>query len=140
MPRHFVGNCKIKVIKLANIKVKLQMWDIVEHSAFRNYPRNEFRNMHGFILVYDCCDRESFEKCQDWIREMERFCSGKEKILIIGNKCDKQCKKVVLEEEGKELAKGIQALFAETSTLQSINVEWVVAALINDILHGFLKK
>ena len=73
MPRHFVGNCKIKVIKLANIKVKLQMWDIVEHSAFRNYPRNEFRNMHGFILVYDCCDRESFEKCQDWIREMERF-------------------------------------------------------------------
>ena len=54
--------------------------------------------------------------------------------MIIGKKCDKQCKKVVLEEEGKELAKGIQALFAETSTLQSINVEWVVAALINHIL------
>src|SRR3990167_186868 len=140
MPRRLVGDCRIKVIKLASIRVKVQMLDIVEYSTFRNYPRNEFRSMHGFILVYDCCDRESFEKCQDWIREIERFCRGNEKILIIGNKCDRQSMKVVLEEEGKELAKGIQALFAETSTLQSINVEWVVAALINDILHGLEEK
>ena len=140
LPRHLVGDFRIKVIKLASIKVKLQMWDIVEYSTFRYNSRNEFRRMHGFILVYDCCDRKSFEQCQDWIRDIERYSSGNEKILIIGNKCDKQCKKVVLEEEGKELAKGIQALFAETSTLQSINVEWVVAALINDILHGLEEK
>ena len=47
----------------------------------------------GIVLVYDITRRETFEHLENWIREVEQYCTGgleRVKMILIGNKVDLQ--------------------------------------------------
>ena len=70
----------------------------------------------GFLLVYAVNDKESFEcleKRRDRILKLKK--GQKCPIVLVGNKCDLERERVVLESEAKELARQWGAGYIETS-------------------------
>lgn len=47
-------------------KVKLQIWDTAGQERFHNVTRTYFRGAAAVLLVYDICDRESFDWLVKW--------------------------------------------------------------------------
>ena len=48
-----------------------------------------FRGGQGAILVYDVTSRESFQKIEDWLTELETYSTNPDiKKILVGNKCD----------------------------------------------------
>ena len=41
-------------------------------------------------MVYDVTSRESFQKIEDWLNELETYATNHDiKKILVGNKCDK---------------------------------------------------
>ena len=54
-------------------------------------------------------------------------------VVICGNKCDLEEKRVVSKTEGEELAQRLNAKFYETSAMANINIEESFATLVKDM-------
>mmetsp|Transcript_6375 Transcript_6375/g.8279 ORF Transcript_6375/g.8279 Transcript_6375/m.8279 type:complete len:97 (+) Transcript_6375:234-524(+) len=82
-----------------------------------------YRGTHGVVLVYDITDRESFNKVQFWMNEIEKNASDNITIVLVGAKVDLEAQRQVAIEEGEQLAKQLNVSFIETSAKDAINVQ-----------------
>ncbi|EAL73044.1 Rab GTPase [Dictyostelium discoideum AX4] len=69
---------------------KIQIWDVNSCDRFRLLTHSYYKGAHGFMLLYDCTNQESFNNLQFWINEIINKSpnSNNSTIVIIGNKCD----------------------------------------------------
>merc|ERR1712013_848131 len=76
---------------------------------FRTLTPSYYRGAQGAILVYDISSRESFQKVEDWLNELETYSTNHDLIkMLVGNKCDKEAERRVTKEEGLKCAEGSQ--------------------------------
>ena len=70
---------------------------------FRTITSSYYRGAHGFIIVYDATDIESFNNVTRWMQEIEHYANASTNytIMLIANKCDLHTKKVVSVAEGQ---------------------------------------
>jgi GTPase SAR1 family protein len=47
-----------------------------------------YKNAIGACVVFDVTSRESFEKCQQWVKELNEKAGADIRIVIVGNKID----------------------------------------------------
>ena len=92
----------IVLIKVNEIVIKFQIWDMSGEENYRPSLLNLYRNANLGFLVYSVSSRESFNNLEDWIDKLRRKAPST-KIILIGNKCDEKEKREVSYEEGKEL-------------------------------------
>ena len=74
-----------------------------------------YKETDGVILVYDISKKETFEKIETWLMDVQKsnfFFS----LLLIGNKNELEKEREVSYEEGKQLASQYGMMFYETST------------------------
>jgi GTPase SAR1 family protein len=50
--------------------IKLQLWDTAGTENFRSVTRSFYRNANAILLMYNICDRASFENCRMWLEEL----------------------------------------------------------------------
>lgn len=103
--------------------VKLTLWDTAGQERFRAIASSYYRGSHGVIVVYDITDRESFEHARGWMQEIDKYAKEGAARLLVGSKCDLTSKRVVSEDEGRELAEYLGVNFLETSAQNAHNVE-----------------
>jgi len=107
---------KVKVIDNHGNRVKLAIWDTAGQERFRTLTPSYYRGAQGAILVYDISSRESFQKVEDWLNELETYSTNHDLIkMLVGNKCDKEADRVVTKEEGLKCARKYQMMFIEAS-------------------------
>ena len=76
------------------------------------------------MLVYDITNENSFLAIKDyWSNEIKNNCSENVIIAIVANKNDEYLKQTVPTEDGKELAKKLNAIFINTSAKSGIGIE-----------------
>ena len=131
---------KIKNIHLDKSMIKLQIWDTAGQERFRTLTSSYYRGAHGIIIVYDVCDRDSFENVRQWMTEIERFASEQVNKLLVGNKCDLDELRKVTFQEGAELAKHFDIPFLETSAKNSVNVEETFSTMTREIMCRCTKQ
>ena len=101
------------------------------------------RFSEGYLCVYSITDRMSFEAIASFRESIIRqndllnkdhfgVAALKVPIIIVGNKLDLDSKRVVTQQEGKELAASFGCLWMETSAMQGIRVE--------DAFHELLRE
>jgi GTPase KRas protein len=102
-----------------------------EYSAMRE---QYMRSGEGFILVYAINYRPSFEEIHAFYQQILRVkdCDSIP-MTLVGNKCDLENEREVSTNEGKELAKKMNAKFVEASARYRINVEEVYYSLVRSI-------
>jgi len=147
-------DCKIKKIKIDNKVINVLIWDTAGQERFRNITSHYFNNADGILLVYDISNRESFEKLNYWLNEInQKIDKNKINLILVGNKRDIinlnnnkteneedninniKCKREISYEEGEKMAESCNINFIETSALNSYNIEKCFDILINEIIN-----
>jgi small GTP-binding protein len=123
-----------RVLSVDNNNVQLDILDTAGQDDFAPMRTSYMRQGKGFIIVYAIDDRASFEEVEVFHRDLVRTkgTSGVP-IVICGNKCDLEDKRVVSKTEGEEFAEKVGATFFETSALANINIENAFKALVKEV-------
>merc|ERR1712181_124796 len=105
---------KVKVIDNNGNKVKLAIWDTAGQERFRTLTPSYYRGAQGAILVYDISSRESFQKVEDWLNELETYSTNHDLIkMLVGNKCDKEADKRGGFEVRQEISDDVHRSFSK---------------------------
>lgn len=125
---------KTKTIEIDGSDIDMQIWETCsrEQSQVINYPY--YRKTHGFILLYDTTNRESFFNLRGLLLGIIEHCQIVPCKIVIGSKSDLESRKIVSFEEGKALADEIGAKFIEVSALSSVNIDLAFESMARDIL------
>jgi small GTP-binding protein len=118
-------------------EVSAQIWDLGGQESFRSLRKLYLEGANGALVIYDCTNRNSFEKLYDWIQDF-KDARGDEPLLLIGNKNDLIDNIKVKDSEALELAKSFNMEFISTSAKTGTNVEEAFLRVIKTILDKSL--
>jgi GTPase KRas protein len=85
----------------------------------------------GYLFVFSITDRPSFEATRKQIDETKDYSNLP--ILLVGNKCDLEHRRVVPAREGAELAESVGCQYLETSAKEGINVDACFFELVREV-------
>jgi small GTP-binding protein len=126
-----------RVLAVDNENIQLDILDTAGQDDFIPMRTLYMRQGKGFIIVYAIDDRASFEEVEVFHRDLTRTKgTNNVPVVICGNKCDLEDKRVVSKAEGDELASKLNATFFETSALANINIENAFKALVKETRKG----
>ena len=122
----FAPKFKNKVLNYPeyNKSISFDIWDTAGQEAYRSITKNFYVNAAIGIMVYDIRNRESFENIKNyWSKQLKD--SGVQNIVlaIAGNKCDIFNEEEVRENEAREYAESIGAVFQLTSCKENIGID-----------------
>ncbi|KAH0791348.1 small rab-related GTPase [Histomonas meleagridis] len=123
----------IKMIKIGGQSIKVQVWDTAGQEIFRSITRSYYRDSACAIIVYDITDATSFNKVEEWIRDVRNLAPPDCLIVLFGNKLDLASQRAVPTSQGQELADRNGIMFFETSALTGENVENAFNECINTV-------
>ncbi|KAH0788474.1 Ras-related protein Rab-2A [Histomonas meleagridis] len=126
----------IKIVKIEDKNIKVQIWDTAGQEVFRSITRSYYRDSVCAIIVYDITDNSSFEKVEDWIKDVCILAPEDCIIALFGNKTDIEAQRTVPTSQGQELADRHGIMFFETSALNGDNVE----NAFNECIHAVYTK
>ena len=129
-----------QILNINNIRLKLQLWDTAGQERFNTLTAGYFRNSHGIFVVYDICDRKSFDNVNKWINQIKLRAPKTVKVILVGNKCDLEEERNVSVEEGKALATENGLFFAEVSAFSGQGVKETFDVLGGHILKDYTEK
>lgn len=113
--------------------IKLQIWDTAGQERFRTITKTYYKGAHGIILTYDVTDDNSFKNIRNWVKQIEQNAQNNVRKVLVGNKCDRDDRKVGFE-EGNKLANEFHMKFFETSAKTNYNVNETFTFLTREIL------
>ncbi|MHA1626675.1 MAG: GTP-binding protein [Candidatus Asgardarchaeia archaeon] len=129
----------IKVIKVNDSYLKLQIWDTGGQERFSHVRPLYYRGASGGLVCFDITNRTSFENVGKWIKEAKRY-AGDIPFVLVGTKYDLNYQRKVNREEAMALAESYGIPFYETSAKTGYNVDAVFEELARMILHREFKK
>lgn len=113
-----------KTIMVDGINIKVQVWDTAGQEKYRTMVQSYYKSAMGIILVYDISNEESFERVQDWMRQIKVHAEEDVKIVLCGNKADLQEEERQVEQDrGAQQAADFGLPFFETSAQSGQNIE-----------------
>ena len=109
-----------KEIKIDESKsLILDIWDTAGLEKYRSLAKIFFRDSMAVILVYDPTDEKSFKELKEfWYSQVKDL---NQVLAVVANKCDLDEKKIK-DEEGKQFAESISAIFASVSAKDNIGL------------------
>lgn len=131
--------------------VKFEIWDTAGQERFAALAPMYYRNAGAAVVVYDVAKAGSFVKARQWVNELKSQGKGTMIIALVGNKVDlinsseeadedadedgdeETVRRMVSEDEGKQLANDEGLLFFETSAKTGLNVREVFMAIAQKI-------
>jgi small GTP-binding protein len=111
-----------QTVQIDDTTVKFEIWDTAGQERYHSLAPMYYRGAQAAIVVYDITNKETFQKAQTWIKELQRQASPNIVIALAGNKLDLASKRAVSYEEAKAYADECSLLFMETSAKTAANV------------------
>lgn len=104
--------------------IKFEIWDTAGQEKYRALTRIFYKDAAAAILVYDITRKESFEEIKNyWYGQIIDYAPKEIVIGIAANKSDLFDREQVTEEEAREYAKSIGAIFRLTSAMTAGGIE-----------------
>jgi len=120
-----------RFVVVNGVPVKLQIWDVAGQDLMTN-PRicmPVLQNVDASILIYDVCERQSFDSVGRWLRLLEAQVGSDVPVILVGNKSDAPGR-VVSVDEGRVRGETIRLPFAETSAKKLGDASYLLDALL----------
>ena len=114
-----------KNIQIGERFFKAQIWDTSGQEVFQSITRVYYRGAHVILLVYDVTNERSYVHVKKWfdhIRSVWRD-DYSPTVILVGNKTDLGCHRVISTEEGEAFAWRHDMMFCETSAKTGEGVE-----------------
>lgn len=134
-------NYKLKQLDIEGNPIKLQIWDTSGEEKFKSIAKNFYRNANGVLLVYDICNRKSFDEVEEWISQIKDNADNDDIVLVLcGNKIDLENNRTVTKEEGQQLAKNNGISFFECSAKNGVNINEIFLEMSKIIYYKMKKR
>ena len=128
---------KTKYIKVKDASVKVLLWDTAGQEKFRNIARQYYKGANGVLLIYDVCDRKTYERIGFWMDELKQNNEIEQLyIILVGNKIDLEEKRVVTREEAEKYAEDNNINYIEVSAKTGEGI----LDLFNEVTKGTMDK
>ncbi|KAL3873283.1 hypothetical protein ACJMK2_036419 [Sinanodonta woodiana] len=131
---------KMKTLCLDGQTVKVQIWDTAGQERFEAITKQFYRRAQGIMLVYDICNRRSFEALPKWLSYIHECCKNSVMLVLIGNKSDQQDKRQVPYLEAQKFADENNIEFFEASAKMKNNLEKPFLDICRNILKNSQPK
>lgn len=125
---------KMKTMSLDGQVVKVQIWDTAGQERFEAITKQFYRRAQGILLVFDICNRKSYESIPKWLQYVKQFCKEDIIIFMIGNKSDKADMRQVPFIEAQTFADDNNINFFEVSAKNRNNVDKPFLDMCREIL------
>lgn len=116
-------NCLDKLFNFNGEKVKIKFFDTAGQERYDSLSSTVLRKADGAIFVYSITSRESFDKINFWITELQNKGKNSKVLMLIGNKIDLEDERKVSFQEGETKANEIGCPFMETSAKTGENIK-----------------
>ena len=120
--------------------VKLQIWDTAGQESFSAIIRSYYRGVAGVIMVYDICNRNSFNKLTFWLNELNnnKDINHPIPVILVGHKLDRTIRRVS-RKEGEDFANKNGLSYIEASAKTGYNIEEIFQTISQLILNNIEK-
>ena len=71
---------------ILHIPVRVHLWDLSGASEFFDVRNELYSGTDAIFLVFDVTNTSSFEALDQWLREVQRFTTGRPEVFVVGNK------------------------------------------------------
>ena len=127
---------KTKIIKLKNKKTySVLFYDTAGQEKYRSISLNVIKNAQGVILMYDITNKKSFESITRWMESIREIKGNYFPIILLGNKCELEEKRVVSKNDAEQLAQKYGIELFEVSNKAGINVDEAGLCMINKVVE-----
>ena len=118
-----------------NKAIKFDIWDTAGQEKFRALAKIFYKDAKVICLVYDITSHKTFEALKEfWYEQQTKLnVDGDPIYAVVANKNDLYESQQVTEEEAKEFAKSINAIYQSTSAKSNSGIE----TLFNNIGHRY---
>ena len=129
--------------------IKFEIWDTAGQEKYRSLTKIFYKDAGIAILVYDITRQDSFDEIKSYWYSQIKDCAPKNIIIgIAANKCDLYDVEQVSEDEARNFASDIGAVFKLTSANTNIGIDELFKGLgcrvfdpnYSDDSVGYLKK
>ena len=104
--------------------IKFEIWDTAGQEKYRALTKIFYKDAGVAILVYDITRKESFDEIKEyWYNQIKEFAPKNIVIGIAANKCDLYDNEQVSEDEARNFANEIGAVFKLTSASTNQGIE-----------------
>ena len=115
--------------------LKVEIWDTAGQEEYRSLTKIFYKDATAAILVYDITRKKSFDEIKNYWYKQLLDCAPSDIVVgLAGNKADLFDREQVSEEEAKEFAKEIKAIFRPTSAMTAIGIDELFSAVGKKIL------
>jgi GTPase KRas len=112
----------------------LEILDTAGQEEYKALRDQYMRTGDGFVMVYSCIDRKTFEEINEFYEQILRVKDADAvPMVLVGNKCDLESERVIPTDEGKNYAKQLNIAFMETSAKMRKNVDEAFYELVREI-------
>ena len=132
-------NSLLKTMTIDKYNIKFDIWDTAGMEKFRSLNAQFYKDANIVILVYEIINLNSFNSIKNyWYKDIIEN-SNKNIILgLIGNKSDLYLdKEEVSEEEARNYAKEINAIFKLTSALNGNGINELFEILAKEYIKKY---
>ena len=103
--------------------IKFDIWDTVGQEKYRSLAKIFYKDAKVIIFVYDITTNLSFEGLKNyWYDETKANWDGNPILAVVANKIDLYTEQKVSNNDGKEFAEQIGAIFQTTSALSDSGI------------------
>ena len=126
------ANYSNKVVHRNGKALRLDLWDTAGQEQYRSLGIHFYRDSYVIILVYDITVRETFDNMKNlWYHDILKYGEKYTILAVVGNKSDLYEEEQVTEEEGRQYAKEINAMYMLVSAKNGDNIN----NLFNDVVN-----
>ena len=119
--------------------VKFDIWDTAGEEKYRSLAKIFYKDAQVIIFVYDITCKQSFEEIKNyWYEEVKANVDNQSILAVVGNKIELYNDQQVSNEEGRDFARKIGAIFQLTSTISDIGVNELFENIGKTYLTGNL--
>ena len=124
--------------------ITLDIWDTAGQEKYRAIAKIYYKEAKAVILVYDITDESSFKEMKEyWYEQIKLYAQKDIVIAIVANKNDLYEECQVSDDQGRQFANEIGAIFASTSAKNANGINALfdnIGIRILDHTKGFMES
>ena len=130
-----------KVLEIENRKLILSIWDKAGQEKYSSLSKYFYKDAYIVCLVYDITNLNSFKDLQEkWYKDLQTFGEKYTILAVVGSESDCYENEEVPEDEARNYADKINAIYMLTSAKKGNNIENLFEALVRKYLgYEFIK-